>query len=113
IRSQGLLENLPQLWEQFNEIVETDLSFSDALSFAPLVAELDPAQVEYYALRIHHEIEQGYGGVNGQFIFIPQREAMINLMQQVVTPATRSRLRTNLPTVALYNGSGYEWLPYI
>jgi polyisoprenyl-teichoic acid--peptidoglycan teichoic acid transferase len=113
IRSAGLLENFPELWEQFNEIVETDISLSEALSLLPLVAEMDAAAVEYYYFRIHHEVEQAYGGENGQFIFIPQREALATMMEQVLSPSTSRRLNSDLPTVVIYNGSGLEWLPYI
>jgi polyisoprenyl-teichoic acid--peptidoglycan teichoic acid transferase len=113
IRSNGLLENFPSLWEQFNEIVDTDLSLSEALSLLPLVADMDAAAVEYYYFRIHHEVEQGYGGVDGQFIFTPQAEAVETMMQQVLSASTSRRLNTELPTVVIYNGSGLEWLPYI
>jgi LCP family protein required for cell wall assembly len=113
IRSQGLLENFPQLWEQFNEIVETDIPLSEALNLLPIVADLEPAQMEYYYFRIHHEVEQGYGGDNGQFIFTPQPEAVRTMMEQVLSPSTSRRLNSDLPTVVIYNGSGLDWLPYI
>jgi hypothetical protein len=102
IRSNGLLENFPSLWEQFNEIVDTDLSLSEALSLLPLVADMDAAAVEYYYFRIHHEVEQGYGGVDGQFIFTPQAEAVETMMQQVLSASTSRRLNTELPTVVIY-----------
>lgn len=113
IRRQGIVEHFPELWEQFNQIVQTDMTLTDALNFVPLVADLDPAQVEYYYFRIHHEVEQGYGGENGQFIFIPQREALETMMRQVLSPSTSRSLSSNLPTVVIYNGSGLDWLPYI
>ena len=113
IRSEGLLENFPQLWEQFNEIVDTDMGLDDALSFLPMVVDLDPAGVEYYNFRIHHEVEQGYAGDNGQFVFFPQREALQTMMEQVLSPSTSRRINSHLPTVVIYNGSGLDWLPYV
>ncbi|MGJ3237207.1 MAG: LCP family protein [Anaerolineae bacterium] len=114
IRSDGLLNNFPQLWEQFNQIVETDMTLPDALSFLPTAVDLDAAAVEYYTFRINEHVTQGYTDDDAQrFILTPIREAVTELIAQVVTPATRSRLRTNPPTVAIYNGSDVPGLDYI
>lgn len=114
IRSEGLLENFPQLWEQFNALVDTDLELGDAIQFLPVAVDLDASAIEYYTFRINREVTQGYTeDGEGRFILTPIREAMIELMQQVVAPTTRSRLTRDIPTVAIYNGSNVPGLDYV
>ncbi len=113
IRADGLLENFPELWEQFNRIVETDLTLSAALGFLPLATALEPAAIETFTFRVGTEIEQGYTPGDGRFVFYPQREAIIALMQEVVTPPNTSRLAQGLPTALVYNASGIRNLHYL
>lgn len=114
IRSEGLLTNFPQLWEQFNTIVDTDMSLADAIQFLPVAVDLEASAVEYYTFRINYEVRQGYTEDDAQrFIFIPIPEAVEAMMQQVVAPVTRSRLSRNIPTVAIYNGSNIPGLDYV
>lgn len=114
IRSEGLLENFPQLWEQFNNLVETDIELPNAIQFLPLAVDLDPSALEYYTFRINREVTQGYTqDGEGRFILTPIREEMIDLMQQVVAPTTSSRLNRDIPTIAIYNGSNVIGLDYV
>lgn len=113
IRQQGMLENFPALWTQFNQMVDTDMTLPDALALLPVVTELDAADVAYYTFRIHQEVEQGYTDDEGRFIFLPNRDAIADLMQTVVAPPNNNRLSGHLPTVAIYNGSGVDGLAYV
>lgn len=114
IRSEGLLANFPQLWEEFNTIVDTDMTLADAIQFLPVAVDLEASEVEYYTFRINHQVTQGYTEDNAQrFIFIPIPEAVEAMMQQVVAPTTHSRLSRNIPTVAIYNGSNVPGLDYV
>lgn len=106
IRSEGLLENFPELWAQFNDLVETDLTLTDALGFLPLLSELEAASVAYFTFRINREVRNGYTEDEGRFILIPDREAIQALVQQVVAPPNSSRLAHRLPTALIYNASG-------
>ncbi|MEM9955338.1 MAG: LCP family protein [Chloroflexota bacterium] len=114
ISSDGLLENFPQLWEQFNDIVDTDMTLSDAVQFLPTAVELDAANVDYYRFKINTHVTQGYTPDDAQrFILIPIPEAVAEMMQQVVAPTTRSRVASSVPTVAIYNGSNVPGLDYV
>lgn len=113
IRSEGLLENFPQLWEQFNQIVETDMTLSDAIQFLPVMADMSPAAVQYYSFRINREVTQGYTEDEGRFILTPIPEAVESLLQQVISPTTSTRLSSSLPTIAIYNGSNVPGLDYV
>jgi hypothetical protein len=106
IRAEGLLENFPALWEQVNQLVETDVTLPDALNLLPMALATDTADVVYYTLELNTHIKNGYSEDEGRFILIPQREALITLMQQVVLPPTASSLRREIPTVAVINATG-------
>ncbi|MGB7338016.1 MAG: LCP family protein [Phototrophicaceae bacterium] len=114
IRSDGLLENFPQLWDQFNTLVDTDITLADAIQFLPSIIDLDASQVEYFTFAVNQQVTQGYTDDAAQrFILTPIPEAVATLMQQVVAPTTRSRLRTDSPTIAIYNGSNVPGLDYV
>lgn len=113
IRSEGLLENFPSLWEQFNAMVETDMTLGDAVQFLPVLVDLDAAAVEYFTFRINKEVTQGYTDDEGRFILKPIPEAVAEMMQEVVAPANTRRINSTLPRIAIYNGSGVPGLDYV
>ncbi|MEO1645567.1 MAG: LCP family protein, partial [Chloroflexota bacterium] len=114
IRNEGLLENFPSLWEQFNAVVDTNMTLGDALELLPVAQDLSAAEVDYFALEIYEHMLQGRTeGEERRFALFPIRENMITLMQQMVMPATHSRLSSTLPTVAIYNGSGLRNMDYV
>ena len=113
IRTEGLLENFPELWEQFNEIVETDIPLSEAVTFVPMLAHLEAAAVQFYALERDTHIVSGYTPGDGRFVWFPQREAMIELVDQVVNGSGAHRLTQSMPTVAVYNSSGIDGMAFV
>ncbi|MEO1165325.1 MAG: LCP family protein, partial [Chloroflexota bacterium] len=114
IRNEGLLENFSSLWEQFNAVVDTNMTLGDALELLPVAQDLSAAEVDYFALEIYEHMLQGRTeGEERRFALFPIRENMITLMQQMVMPATHSRLSSTLPTVAIYNGSGLRNIDYV
>lgn len=105
IRAQGTLENLPTLWGQVTETVQTDLTLPDVVGMAPLALTLETSDIEYYTFRLKHEINNDVSPA-GQSVLMPEREAIIDLMQSVVLPPTPHRATAHRPTVALVNASG-------
>lgn len=113
LRADGLVENFPSLWQQFNEVVKTDLPLAEAVSLLPIVADLSAADVEYFHMQLNQHVRNGYTTDEGRFILEPQREALMQLVQEFVAPSTRNRIPGHLPTVALHNGSGFPYLQQI
>ena len=113
IRAGGLLENFPELWEQFNEIVETDMSFTDAVEFLPMLANLEAGGVEFISMERNTHMVSGYTPGEGRFVWYPQREAMIDLMDDFVNGSGARRLTGSSPTVAVYNGSGIDGMAFV
>jgi polyisoprenyl-teichoic acid--peptidoglycan teichoic acid transferase len=114
IRQNGLLESFPQLWQQFGDIVQTDMTLDNAVSLLPSVIDLDTSDISYYNFRINHEVTNGYTPDDEQrFILIPNREAVFSLMQNVVYPPTSNQVTQTRPTVALINATGTSFYDYL
>lgn len=112
IRQQGLLEQLPSLWNQLNEMVDTDMGLQDVLGMLPLALNVTTSDIEYFRFRLKHEVNNAVSPA-GQSILMPQREAVIALMQNVVQPPTSSQTAVQRPTLAIANASGVRYLPYV
>lgn len=110
---EGLNRNLPVLFEQFNEIVDTDITPDVLFSFAPIGITIDTGDVEYLGMRVHHEIENAFSNGDGQAILEMNRDAVITLMQNLVLPPTANQIAAGHPTVALVNAAGPESTVYV
>lgn len=114
IRERGLLEDFPTLWQQMNQLVQTDITLDVALGFLPLALETDTADLSYFMFRLNEEVQNGYTTDETQrFVLIPNREAIAALMQQVVLPPTSSQLSITLPSIAVINASGIDGLDHV
>jgi polyisoprenyl-teichoic acid--peptidoglycan teichoic acid transferase len=110
-RRRGLLNDLPTLYQHFNDIVDTDITPDVLLSFAPLALTIDTGDVDYHHMRIHHEIENAFSAGDGKAILEMNREAVITLIRNLILPPTASQLTTERPTIALVNASGMtDWV---
>jgi LCP family protein required for cell wall assembly len=109
IRAQGILQHLPELWGRVTETVETNLTLPDVVGMVPLATTLETSDIEYYTFRQKREISNGYSAA-GQAILVMDREAVAELMQNVVRPPTSSRAGSRRPTVAVVNASGVDYL---
>ena len=105
IRSEGLLQNFPLLWEELNRIVETDINLSDALALMPLALETGTSDVQYYTMSLQKEVNNS--DADGRFVLAPERDAIAELMELVVQPPSTSRLGAEAPTVAIVNASEF------
>jgi LCP family protein required for cell wall assembly len=112
IRGSNMLEHLPETWEALTRSVTTNMTLADVLSFAPIALTLETSDIRYFRFRQKHEIKNGYSP-EGQAILVPEREAVIELMQNVVRPPTASQVRRTLPTVAIINASGVPTLDLV
>ncbi|MGB1287816.1 MAG: LCP family protein, partial [Aggregatilineales bacterium] len=106
IRSDGLLQNFPLLWEEMNRIIETDINLSDALTLLPLALDTDTSDVQYFTMSKTRELQND--DFEGSFVLTPNRDALTEFIEQVVQPPGSSRLGTIAPTVAIVNASEYN-----
>jgi polyisoprenyl-teichoic acid--peptidoglycan teichoic acid transferase len=103
-RSSGQITNLPQLWSQVTEVVETDLAFEDMIGLLPYAINLDPAQIEHLLfIRTYHTIP--WQPPDGQNVQLPVYEAVSQLMTDFYTPPTQNQIEVQADRIAVYNGT--------
>ncbi|MEO8613250.1 MAG: LCP family protein, partial [Chloroflexota bacterium] len=107
IRAQGVLKNLPTLWGQVTDTVDTNLTLPDVVGMLPLASTLNTSDIQYYTFRQKHEVTNAYSKA-GQAILVMDRDAIAALMQNVVRPPTGSRAGAIRPKVEVVNASGVE-----
>lgn len=112
LRAGEWLQNLSTTWDTLSESVTTNLTLTDILGFAPMALNLETSDIEYYTFRQRHEVSNAYSPA-GQAILRMNREAVAELMQNVVRPPNGSQIIQNHPTVAIVNAGGIEDMEYV
>lgn len=103
-RNQGLLSQVPELWSQGIQYVQTNLTLPDILGLVPLAASLDPANIDSYALiRTYHTTP--WTTPSSENVQLPNYDPLRQLLQNFYTPPTSSQIALEAPTVAVYNGT--------
>jgi polyisoprenyl-teichoic acid--peptidoglycan teichoic acid transferase len=112
IRASNMLETLPQTWDTLTLSVTTDMTLADVLGMSPLALSLDTSDIQYYRFRQKHEVHNAVSPA-GQDVLVMERDAVAELMQDVVLPPNASRVRLAQPTIAIVNASGYKHLDLV
>jgi LCP family protein required for cell wall assembly len=100
-RGAGLLAQATVLWPEVQRIVETDLSLTDILGLAPLALSIDPANIQRLTLRQNVHFTEWYTADTGSFVWLPEREAWQEAIQNFMLPPPRNRLGGESPTVEI------------
>ncbi len=108
-RAQGLLAQAPNLWNQLTQIVETNMTIGDVVSFIPLALNLSPTNVTSYYMNKGYEVEH-WAAPDGSDVQIPDPKGFFNTIDRFYTPPTQNRLGQTKLTISIYNGSGQaDW----
>src|SRR5690606_27191632 len=102
----GLLDQLPDIWQQVTEIVETDLTLTDAAGLIPTAMRFDTARMSSYTLKPEVHVRQDFSP-EGSSILVPVPEAIREVLQDMQRPLTQSQVTASRPTVQIINGSNY------
>ncbi len=111
--SSGQLSQLPQLWGDFTQVVETNLPFETMLGLLPIALNLDPDKIETFAMiRTYHTTpwQPASGPLAGQAVQLPNFEPIQQLLTDFYTPPTESQLTVVGPSIAVFNGTIFaDW----
>jgi len=107
-RDTEMLTQAPALWQQCQDMVQTDLGIADVLALARVALTLDDRNVRFYNI--------GAGAVTpwttpyGGAVFLPRWEAVEPIVAEAMAPIPEARLtRTFLP-VEVWNGTpNQDW----
>jgi LCP family protein required for cell wall assembly len=103
-RSTGQITNLPQVWSQLTEVVETDLAFEDMVGLLPYAINLDPAQIEHLLfVRTYHTLP--WQPPDGQNVQLPVYETVSQLMTDFYTPPTQNQIEVQADRIGVFNGT--------
>ncbi len=112
IRAGNMLQSLTQTWDVLSQNVITNMTLTDVAGMLPLALNIDTSDIRYFTFRQQHEVVNAYSP-KGQAILVPQREAITELMQQVVLPPNASQIKPQRPTIAVVNASGMKTLDQV
>ncbi|MEM9952025.1 MAG: LCP family protein [Chloroflexota bacterium] len=115
-RDQGQISQIPSLWSDLTDIVETDVPLELVIQLLPIGLELDSSRIErFIPIRTYHTTPwtPSVGDYAGQNVQVLNRDAIFELMNGFYTPPPESRLSLAGATVAVYNGTDIENLDIV
>jgi len=106
-RDNGMLSNLPSLWGQVTEVVETNLPFDTMLGLLPYVLNLDISNLQNYTMiRTYHTTP--WQPPSGDYVQLPVYDLVSQLMLDFYTPPSFNQLSLSGPSIGVYNASGND-----
>lgn len=110
-RDMGLLTQVPALWKQRHDMVETDLPFAEIMKLAQMALALDDRNVRFYNIGpgLVTPWTTPYGGA----VFLPQWENIQPMLTEAMSPPPEARMGRTYVTVEVWNGttnSGWDAL---
>lgn len=106
LRELGLLNQLPALWGQLTEMVDTDMQLQDVLGLIPLALSIDSDRIAHYTFRPGQEV-QSWLTPGGSSVQLPIMEGVQAVVHNLMLPPTQNRLVQGGPVIEVVNGSGY------
>lgn len=103
-RDSGQLANLPGLWNEGIQLVETNLAFEDMLGLLPIGLNLDPSMIENFALtRTYHTTP--WQTPSGDYVQLPVYDTLRTLLEDFYRPPTDSQILIEGAQINVYNGT--------
>jgi len=104
-RGNGLINTVPAIWGELEEIVDTNLPFNAMLGLLPYLLELDLDRIQNFTFqRIYHT--QNWRTPSGDSVLLPIYETIAELMRDFYTPPSANQVGLSGPSIAVTNGSG-------
>lgn len=107
-RDVGMLARVPALWKQGQDMVETDLTFTDILDLAQTALTLKDQNVRFYNIGAGMVTPwtTPYGGA----VFLPQWEKIQPMLTEAMAPMPEARMGRTYELVEVWNGtSNPDW----
>jgi len=107
-RDVGMLARVPALWKHGQDMVETDLTFSDILNLAQTALTLKDQNVRFYNIGAGMVTPwtTPYGGA----VFLPQWEKIQPMLTEAMAPMPEARMGRTYELVEVWNGtSNPDW----
>jgi LCP family protein required for cell wall assembly len=104
-QAQGaeMIPQIPALYADFREVVETDMSLWDVMQFVPLSARLEEGSIR--SLHIGPNQTTGWVTPAGEAVLLPKAEALGALVTDFLSDPATNRLARGLTWVEIANGA--------
>jgi LCP family protein required for cell wall assembly len=103
-RDTGLLEQLPELWGQGMQLVETNMPVDVAVSLMPIALELDTSRMEQFTMRRTYDTIP-WQTPAGDYVQLPVYENILELLNDLYFPPTENQIISEGAQMAVYNGT--------
>jgi hypothetical protein len=107
-RRLDLLPRIPEIWQQLNEMVVTDVQLPDLIRLAEVAFRLDDSDVRFRNIGADETIpwRTPYGGA----VFLPNWEKVGPVVADVLAPIPEGRLQRAQQWVEVWNGTAnVDW----
>jgi hypothetical protein len=103
-----MLGAIPALYEQYGDLVETDLSWPNILMLGVIAAQIEPSSVTMY--NIGRDEVTPYVTVHGGSVFLPDWEGIAPVVDRALMPPASSRAALASVKIELWNGTTHpQW----
>jgi len=102
-RDAGLLTQIPALWEQGGDMVETDLTFTDIVDLARIALTLKDENVRFY--NIGPDVVTPWTTPYGGAVFLARWEDIQPIVAEAMAPMPEARLNRTYMQVEVWNGT--------
>ncbi|GAB4527458.1 MAG: hypothetical protein Kow0063_02760 [Anaerolineae bacterium] len=109
VNALGLLNQLPALWGQVTEIVDTDMQLPDLLGLVPLALTIDSSRIAHFTFQPNEDVRP-WRTPDGASVQLMVPERVRALLGDFMQPATQNRLVQGGPVVEVLNATGYPGL---
>jgi hypothetical protein len=99
----NMLTKAPELYQQYIQIVDTDLGLGDVLQFVPLAANIDRARIK--SRFIGREQVWSWTTPAGAAVLLPDRDAISAVLAEAFQPPAQNTLVRSGPAVEVWNGT--------
>lgn len=105
------ITRIPQLWREYNDLVQTSMGLGDMLELAPLVADMEDIQITSYVITRNLLISYDDPTTEGHdYHQLPNPETMPQFLNYAMQPPAKNYVVGNAPTVVVRNGTSVERL---
>ncbi|KAA3648454.1 MAG: hypothetical protein DWQ07_05530 [Chloroflexi bacterium] len=98
-----MLTRIPQLFQDFQDTVDTDVGLDDILSLAPLTKDLSAAQIRSYY--INNDIIEGWRTPKGASVLLPNADQLYGLLEEALSPPDEDEEEHLETVVEVWNGT--------
>jgi len=108
VRNAGTISQAPALWKQGQDMVETDLTFTDILDLARVALTLEEQNVRFY--NVGADVVTPWTTPYGGAVFLPRWEDIQPIVAEAMAPIPEARLGRTYMWVEVWNGtSNPDW----